>query len=287
LSGIVSPSRESRALTDIDDAIDRMDASMYWVAFRVDHVGTSTPSLRSVRHKIANWVATLDPDEVGFGDMTDPTTWRTFELEHGLVISLRPDVWRPKLRGCPDNRFIGVRTGIAGFVDDVPKLRNAMIRKGKRYGTPDKPLLVAVLAANGFVDDRAVMDALFGSESVQLDSRSGASRTVRNSDGLWVSARGAAGRRISAVLLGVGILPHTVASAWPTVWHHFDPTYEFADDLPFAAMRVVGDDLRASEATATPLGVFGLPDEWPGPDPAFRRCDHSPGDHVPAQLARS
>jgi hypothetical protein len=112
-SGVVSPSRESRALTVLDDAIDRMDASTFWVSFRVERVGTSTPPLRNVRSEISRWVATLDPDDVVSADVTDPATWKTFEFEHGWTISLRPNAWRPDLRGCPDNRFIGTAPGSA------------------------------------------------------------------------------------------------------------------------------------------------------------------------------
>jgi hypothetical protein len=286
-SGIVSPSRASRVPILIEDAMSRMDASVFWVSLRVDQVGTAMPRIRSIRREISNWVATLDPDELSSADLTDPSTWKTFKFEHDWIISLRPSAWGSNHRGCPDNRFIGMRTGIGGFVDDVPKLRNAVTRKGKHYGTPDKPLLVAVLALNGFVDDRAVVDALFGSQSVQLHIQSGASRLLRNPDGVWISSRGAARRRISAVLLGVGILPHTIATAWPTLWHHFDPKFKLNTDLPFASMRVVDDALHSSDVTQAPTAVFDLPTEWPGPEPPFSRCEHRPTDHMPAQLART
>jgi hypothetical protein len=284
-SGIVSPSRESRALTVIEDTIARLDASTFWVSLRADRVGTSVPPLRSIRHEITDWVATLDPSELASADLTDPRTWRSFEFRD-WVISLRPSVWQPMLRGCPDNRFIGMRTGIGGSPDDVLKLRNALTRKGRHYGTPDKPLVVATLATNGFVGDREATDALFGSQAVQLNVQTGASRIVRNLDGVWVSRRGAARRRISAVLLGVGILPHTVATAWPTLWHHFDPTFGLAVDLPFRTARLVDETLELVEPPRSASDVLALPTDWPGPDPPFRQCQHGPGDHTPAPLAR-
>ena len=287
-SGVVSPSRESRALSDIEDAITRMDASTFWVALRVDRVGTSVPSLRWVRREISKWVA-LDPDEVGTmpANPTDPATWRTFEFQD-WIISLRPSTWSPEYRGHPDNRFIQMRTGMGGFIDDVPKLRNAVRRKGRSYGTPDKPVLVAVLAANGFMDEVAVVDALFGGQTLQMDIQTGAARIVRNPDGLWISTRGAAARRISGVLLGVGILPHTVATRWPTLWHHFNPTFELVADLPFSAMRVIDNSLQSSEATRSPSDVFGLSADWPGQeDSVFGQRDRGPGNQVPAELARA
>jgi hypothetical protein len=84
---------------------------------------------------------------------------------------------------------------------------------------------------------------------------------------------------MSAALIGVGVLPHTIATAWPTLWHHFGPTYELEADLPFSTTRVVGDRLEVSETTRSPDEVFNLPADWPGPEPAFPRCLHRPEDH--------
>lgn len=279
-SGMVSRSRTSRTVAALEDVIDRMDASTFSVALRVDRVGTSTPPLTDVREQISAWAATLDPNEVDKADPASLSFWKAFEFKHGWTISLRPMVWAPKHRGCPDNRFLGLRVANAGFVDDVPKLRNAITRKGKRYGTPDKPLLVAVLAVNGFVDDRALVGALFGSEAVRFDRAPEHQRIVRNRDGVWIGSRGVARRRISGVLFGVGILPHTVASAWPTLWHHFDPTFPLTTHFPFRATHLVDDALESLQASESASRVFGLPGDWPGPEPPFRLCEHRPGDHT-------
>jgi hypothetical protein len=98
---------------------------VFWPSLRVDRVGGSMPAKRSIRHAITNWTAHLDPDEVASADLTDESAWAQFQFGD-WVISLRPGVWQPRFRGCPQNRFIGMRTGIGGFLHDVPKLRNAM-----------------------------------------------------------------------------------------------------------------------------------------------------------------
>ena len=71
------------------------------------------------------------------------------------------------------------------------------------------------------------------------------------------------------------------------MWHHFDPTFELTADLPFGTVRVINDALEIADSKASASDVFGLSDQWPGPDPAFKRCKHRPGNHMPAQLGRT
>jgi hypothetical protein len=232
------------------------------------------PRRAAIVRPIEAWLATLDPQDVSLSESP-------VRFEFGdWAICLHPAAWKPELRGCPDNPFIGSHMGLGGYLNDVPQIRQAVTRKGQHYGTPHKPLMVAVLATNTFVRDREVMSALFGSEAVRVQIDTGATTPVRNPDGVWIGKSGSSGRRISAVLMGVGILPHTVATAWPRLWHHFDPTHTLAADLPFSTTRVSGNQLEFQEETRSAAEVLHLPPDWPGPEPAFTGCEHRPGDHA-------
>jgi hypothetical protein len=280
-SGIVAPSRGAKMKASIEDILEMVDASTFHVALRWDNVGDQMPSRQAVLAPVEAWLATLNVGKVAAAETASRHNhlWQPFTAgDWGF--SLRPHAWGSRLQGCPDNPFVARRPVIAGFTNDVRQIRNAVVRKGKHYGTPDKPLVVAVLAANGFVNDRDVIGALYGSEAVRLNITTGESSESRNPDGIWTGKRGAAGRRISAVLMGVGILPNTAATAWPQLWHHYDPRYELRAELPFSTVRAMDDQLAFGDATQSTSEVFSLAPDWPGPEPAFPRCLHRPEDHA-------
>jgi hypothetical protein len=269
-SGIVSPTRQAKALVDILAAIDRLDASEYYVSLRVDRVGISTPSLRTIRGAIVRWVNSLDHGDVEQSDPTDQSKWKEFSFGD-WSLALRPHVWNRGSAVYPYRRFIGMQTGMGGMTDDVPRLQAAVTRKGRKYGDVDKPMIVAVLATNGFVDDRTITGALYGSEAIRVNVATGEAQATRNLDGVWVGRRGPVGRKISAVLTGVGISPGSVARFEPTLWHHFAPHRPLTAALPLRSARAVNNDVEFSDAAAPIASVFGLPAEWPGPEPAFPR----------------
>jgi hypothetical protein len=279
-SGIVSPTRSAQLKGAIEDALETVEPSTFYVALRWDRVGDAMPRRREIVEPVRAWVATLDAETVRATeeDGRSPERWQRFECGD-WAFSLRPHVWTPHLLGCPNNVFLGMMPPIAGVTNDVPMIQRAVTRKGKRYGTPDKPLVVAVLATNGFVNDRDVTASLFGSEVVRVNVATGVSTLDRNRDGVWIGKRGSAGRRISAVLMGVGILPGAVARTLPVLWHHYAPSYELAADLPFATARIVNDEVKLTDAKRAAAEVFDLPAAWPGPEPAFQRCTHRPEDH--------
>jgi hypothetical protein len=279
---VVSPTRGGRLKASIEDILSMIDASTFFVALQWDRIGEKMPKRREIVEQVNAWLATLDPEQVAAAEAAARHNdgWRSFTVGD-WEFSLRPHAWGSKLHGCPGNPFIGLGPVVGGVTNDTPQIRNAIVRKGKRYGTPDKPLVVAVLATNGFVGDREVTNALFGSESVRLAIASGESTIVRNADGVWIGRRGASGRRISAVLMGVSIMPNTVASTWPVLWHHYDPTYPLDAELPFSTARIVTDRVQREDAAHSAVEVFDLPTDWPGPEPAFPRCAHRPQDHSP------
>ncbi len=279
LSGIVAQGRRGRLEAAVQDVINEIDASNFMVALRYDRVGTTMPKGTAIKGPIEAFLATLSADDLLTASPAI-SAWQTVRAGD-WEIALRAIPRLAMYRGCPDNRLIGTPGAIAGFTNDVPKIRSAVTRKGKRYGTPDRPLVVAVLATNGFVDDHDVKSALFGSEAVRLNIATGESTIVQTPDGVWIGKRGASAKRISAVLMGVGILPATCATAWPRLWHHFHPTYSLNADLPFATARVVDEQLAFEDATLSAAKVLALPAEWPGPEPPFDLCKHGPGDHAP------
>lgn len=278
-SGIVAVGRRGRLEAAVQDVIDTIDPHKFMVGLHYERVGQSMPRKTAITGPIEAWLATLDADEI-LGAHPSGIVQEKKRIEIGdWVLELRPMAVPLNRRGCPDYKMIAMGPGGAGFTNDVQQLRRALTRKKRQFGTPDKALVVGALAVNSFVDQWVVEGALFGSEAVRVNIETEETTVGRSPDGVWIGKRGPAAKRMSAVLMGVGIVPQTIATAWPRLWHHFDPMYELDANLPFSAARVTDDDLRITEATRSPADVFDVPVDWPGPEPAFPRCEHRPGDH--------
>ena len=278
-SGIVATGRRGRLEAAVQDVIETIDPHEIMVSLRHERVGQSMPRKVAITGPIEAWLATLNAHEMlaaePGGIVPDK---KLIEIDDWLL-ELRPMAVPVNRRGCPSHRMIAAGPGMAGYTNDARQLGRALTRKKKQLGTPDKPLVVAALATNGFVDQNVVENALFGSEAVRFNVQTGESSLVRSPDGVWVGKRGPAAKRMSALLMGVGILPNTIARSAPQLWHHFDPTFPLEVDLPFSSVRVVDQELEIKDATRSPAEVFGVAHEWPGPEPAFPRCLHRPEDH--------
>ena len=136
------------------------------------------------------------------------------------MIDLRLIPRAAEFRGRPDNRLVGTHGGAGGYLNDREKIGKALERKKKQHKTPDGPMVIAVMPANGFVEDRDFVGALYGSEAFRIDAATGTTTFVRNPDGFYFGKRGPASKKVSAVLTGASVLPTNCAGRRLRMWHH-------------------------------------------------------------------
>lgn len=266
-SGIVASNPRSALEPAILDAINTIDASNFFVSVAFARTGTSMPRRAQIVEPIEEWLNAHDPDAV--------LAMSTAEFPRAQIpiddwrLDLRLLPRSPEFRGRPENKLVGMQGTVAGWTNDREQIYRALERKKKQHKTPDGPMIIAVLATNGFVTNDEVIGALFGSEAVRVDIATGAASMVRNPDGFWIGTRGPASKKVSAVLMGVNVLPITCARSAPRVWHHFAPDRPLEAELPLAAARVVDDTIAMSDAVRAPNDLLELPTDWPGPEPPF------------------
>jgi hypothetical protein len=276
-SGIIAPGRRGQIEAKIKDILESIPAHEVMVKFDFTRIGDTTPRRRAITQPIEEWLSTIDADDL----LARSALGACREFAFGdWAVELTPIPRSREFRGCPDNTLLGTGGAIAGFTDDAAKLRAAIRRKGKHYGTPDRPLVVAVLAANGFVGEDEIVGALFGAVQVRVNIQTGEQSYTRSRDGVWVGKSGPAAKRISAVMLGISVLPNGCATRPVRVWHHYEPTHPFTAELPLPTARVGADgSIDYTEGSASPAEILALAPDWPGPGPSFIRCEHLPGDH--------
>jgi hypothetical protein len=265
-----SPSRPRTKLEPaILDVINTIDASNFFVSINFVRSSTVMPRRSKITEAIEAWLAQHDPDKVAALPVERRPERR---IEAGeRVIDLRLIPRGAEFRGRPDNRLVGTHGGAGGYLNDRDKIGKALQRKKKQHKTPDGPMVIAVMPVNGFVEDRDFVGALYGSEALSVDAATGSTTFVRSPDGFLVGKRGPASKKVSALLTGVSVLPTNCPRRGLRMWHHFLPDHELTTELPFATARVMDDQLVFADEARAPHQILGLPEDWPGLDPRFKR----------------
>lgn len=107
----------------------------------------------------------------------------------------------------------------ARWVDHRTPIREAIIKKSRKYGELEFPLIVALNVIGLMIDEIDIGEALFGKEgfiiSLNPDTRnfSGETKLIRKPDGAWTSPRGPRYKRVSAVLFANNISYTNISKA--------------------------------------------------------------------------
>ena len=166
----------------------------------------------------------------------------------------------------PDKRgksrsLLGVLDSGMSVVNDVDQIRDTLSEKGGRYGTPDKPLVVAVLNYSAFGGEDDMTDAVFGTIAIQGGGGLPV-ELVRRPDGYWRGTAG--GDRVSGVLFGQNLNPWSVATVLPRMWINPWASRPIPEADPFGTFTVDDDGkVVPGEGSRSAAKIFGLPPGWP------------------------
>jgi hypothetical protein len=199
---------ESRRIARIEESLNRIHSPDSSIFLTVEEYGQNSPSMRNVRPRIETWLQTLDWNDVRRGLEADPFfALPALEYEQGdweFTFRAYPKPWDQ--RGRADIRTVGAGPARAGRLDDASAIRAAIGRKVRRYGRPDRPLVVAVSIDRAFADAEDVNYALFGTPAVRVVSDDRL-ENVRLPNGVWIGESGIRNTRLSALLVGSRIDP--------------------------------------------------------------------------------
>jgi hypothetical protein len=239
----------------------------FMVDIDIRRAGAERPKASEIVRPLEEWLSSLDPDKVsdqisaGMGVpelvLDDVRGW---SIEYGAYPV------KPEHRG-EEGRLIGTYPMTGAFInDEMLRLRDIVKRKGRHYGVPDIPFMVAVLNTSGFVTDGEVTEALFGTEAVEyIPGDRSSVRRVRQRDGYWRLGPPKRGSRVSAVLLGENIYPWRVVAEMPKLWINPWADLPLSDALPMQTYTAhdTGEVYEARTGTL-PNSLFGLSTDWPG-----------------------
>lgn len=254
-------------------SLDSINSGDFHLSVTTVRIGESSPSTRSLRRDLENWLHQLDPDA---GDFTmgddDPT--RRFEwVKDDWHLIFHPIPRHASVRGIRAQRPLGVFVPEgAEFIDDIGSLRSALTEKGSKYGELAYPLVLAINIGSGFHDDSDTVQALYGTVGWKFDPASPAKDAVPvlTEPGYWGRPGQPAHTHVAGILLAEGFHYGRVAQYTPAFWPH--PNAETSlDPLPVWRVAQPGEEGTTYLDPASPSYLyFELPPDWPVGQPFAR-----------------
>lgn len=250
----------------IFEATNMVKSPDFFVDIEIEQAGTERPKATDITRPLDNWLSSLDADrvlqDIEAGSETPQLTIDT----RGWKIAYGALPIDPEHRG-KEGRLIGIYPTSGVYINnETERLRATVRRKGGKYGTPDKPLVIAVLSTSGFVEEDELTEALFGSVALSYyQGLPGSEEWVRQRDGYWRNVPTKRGARVSAVLYGMNVYPWRVTNGLPKVWLNPWASIPVKSLAEFDTTTATDDgEISTTAANLEPSDVFGLPGGWPG-----------------------
>ena len=261
---------ERHRLAQFQSLLQAIEIEDFKLRMEVRSVGPTSTSTKRLRLDLQQWVAGLDPGDVGDradrtpdGPRFDSLPTHTFAQEGWSLIfhaiPLAP--WaRHTLRPA-----LAIAGGGGGYnVDHVAGLKRALDSKRSKYGVLDAPLVVAIQSNTEIptqVDE--IAHVLYGSTSHNLNRSEPTSGAI---DGFWVADGGWRRSTVAQVITACGLTPFTVTQTVPQCWNTLQPGVAMPQQPDWIARTVLGE--RPAPAASTSLAEhFGLAADWPGVRP--------------------
>lgn len=244
-----------------------------WVDWEDEH--HQLPSLTTLKRELEAWLGSLDPREI---EALLPVTsikelpnfpWKNREWAIEFQPWLKPAGTRGVRGAFPT--IAGSRVGMQ-LSRDRERIRKAILKKSRRYGLLEHPLIVAILCDSTLVHDDDIIDALFGFTGIQVtfsgDGAVEGTRDIRLPNGAWRGTKGAKGKRAAAMIIGRGLGPQNLTTAIPQLWLHPEPERELILPLPFPikALEITdgqGKLVDRPEGLDIPINeALGVPPDW-------------------------
>jgi hypothetical protein len=268
----------ARRLDTIYDQINSWEIPNFLLHIVVASEGSGNPSLRRLRRELLDWIGALDVDKIAAmraaspNYLTDQSVPRHIWSEAGWSIEFRVIPRKPERRAATKDA-IGLYGPHGAWVGNPEPIRRRLAEKASAYGDFAGPFVVAVLLDRMVSDDTSVTEVLYGDQALIISTDDfDAGEFVRRPNGSWFKPDGWHHTNVSAVLAVSGLVPWTVNTAVPTLWHH--PAARFPVDEIAPVFRQATPNLNTgrvefSAPAIDPAAFFDLSSDWPGPEAAF------------------
>ena len=251
----------------IYDQINKIDSPnffLYITALNLPH-GVQ-PATKKVTAFLDKQLKTVDADtltsQFRTGGFDSLPIW--IYKDAGIRIEFRPIPKSPVMRGKKEVRPIGFYPIESQISTTAKAIKDAVCDKATRYGKLGAPYLVAINSLSSWgTDTTDIEEALFGSEQVHLDRRTGQIVGYsRKQNGAFYGPKGPQNTRVSGAIIGT-ILPYSIAKTSLTLYHHPHAEYPF-DIQRLQIDQAFVQNMRVVLQRKPPLREhYKLDEHWP------------------------
>lgn len=203
------------------NAIEKLDSPNFFIDINAKGNPKTPLPGKPLRRELSAWLNGLDPDNV-----TKDVEKNGFD--HIPTITCKYDGWHVEFKAIPkkfEMRGKGQRV-IGGLSEGVRRsnvwesIRDAVQKKGARYGELTKPFIVAVNVDTYFLGRTDEMQALFGREEYVFNPAKpkGQPEMHRTSTGAWNGPNGPQYTRVSGAWLFGSLNPWNIISRKNTLY---------------------------------------------------------------------
>jgi hypothetical protein len=274
---LAAPSKEEIAARKreniVYETIDKVNSPDFFLFVQIRRHTKENPSGRRWRKELEKWLSSLDYESIycifkenRFKDLPVLTL-----EDKGWIVEFKPIPKIGNIRGKPDIRPIGIKCFGLFPCRESERIRNAIIKKAKKYRKLNLPFIIAINATNELtiVDEEDILDALLGDFYVTL-LLSSQGKIVKNfsrrkPNGAWIGPNGPRYKSVSAVIIFSNLCCENIANCSPELWHN--PWSKMPLDislLPLPQKLLNRRTRRFEFRQGKPIHeIFCLPQDWP------------------------
>ena len=251
---------EARRLAQAQDALNTIGAQRFFVSMSHERIGPRPLATKPLRIKLEAWLATLAAAEAR-GSLTHDLLPFSWDVD-GWCLHFHA---RPlKNDSTPGTPAIGAwGPADAMSVDKHTGLMRSLDSKANRYGTPEAPLVIAVLDNRCPVPTHGydIEHALYGLSGWR-PAQSAANLAEMHTEGHWLTKAGWRRGHAPQTISAINLHPWNITREHPWLWETLEPGHASPPQPAFFA-RV---DLSRPDPQPQPAGPnpFDLPEDWPG-----------------------
>lgn len=271
----VSASNESKEdygarmrMNSVYDSINKLNSPNFFIGLNLNGYPKTAPPGVEIRSFLTKKLAMLDADEIYSlyiaGGIEGLPHWH-FQYG-GWKIDFFPIPKSQASRGKSGVRPIGMLFFGFHVVESVIAIRQALVRKAKRYGNIDLPYIIAINVLDYDANRIDFLEALFGSEQfiigVSSNGSVGEPRMTRKPNGLWNSTAAPRYTRVSAVLFAEQIMPWSLTRASICLYHNPWAKKKYSSVLTRLPQAIPKEEMEWHQGE-TVGAILDLSRQWP------------------------